>query len=1059
MRGAWAAWLLIVSAASGGVGPPVTLEFSREATAAYGRLGESPGASDRRTFARDFAGQRALVDNVAIAVETLAGANGDGDHPLLTNARSHVAALIDAGRTEDAETAEAYLRSTGRTVALAPPGGPSNAGGPTDVARSIRVSQAGPVPRLPRDGRRELWEFGVNAVPVSGPAFDRERAYVRFADRLDAFNLLDGQLAWSTRLADPPGVDGLIERLVTETAFGTPSVIDGRVYLVDAKGTGTELRILDARDGTTVETAVPGAVAPPTAAGGRLWVPASSGGELSVVSATRDGSLLNASATPVATVPPDPSERWRTRQGCGTAVVAGRVVFAFNEGCLCCVDPFVGRLVWAAAVPVRSPPPGRRAGPAAIVPRPAFPRPRVATWGAAGNSAIAIGPDWRSPVVVDVVNAEVIVREERAVVDVGAGGGETWLVDLSMGRAAVGGPAASLTAPPLPTTGRGGVLPVWCGGTLSITSGAASLPLLRGSTRPVPAFGELGSETWGLVGDRLAPAASPQVSDREGELTASPWPTFRNAAIQALGTSSCPLRLRRPEGRRLVPTPAFEPTPPAAIAVAARSASWPAFGPAVAEDQPAFLATETFEQVPVVRSAAAVPAGLSVEIETQRRTTVRLRAGGLAMPILRLPGRSGDRRLPTALHRAWHDGDFLVLRAGTELFGVRLSQSGDDWSAAVVWPRTGGYPLGPGRSSLVARDALDEVETAAGPLAWDAAGRLVGDAAVGESGWHVAQAGGAVRLTGGRPAVVVARRRDLLIGLDRGTGAELWRRNDAPPGPLTGVRGDLTWSVGGSGFVRFDARGRRTDVRPQRDSDAPADPVAADGPSVLEFVPSRRVLVRRTAAGRADAGLVDRRELVVGDGGVAYAWHRGRLSRVPADAEAAAWTAAPSVEHPVVAVRLVDGSDGAVVGLAEASDESAVADSQRGGPLVRPEFAGTIASIADDGQVRWTRRMPAMALNLRQPPDVPILVFDWLERPQREDGSRSSLLSTRLTVMDRRTGEVVADLSGDSPLPVRFRPDRPRRRFVFDVGRQRVVVPFADGAVPADAPRQPRAGG
>ena len=1037
------ALLLLAVAVTGEVGPPVDVGDDLLASSAFSAIAEDASAAIRERLAAFYAGTRVRRGGVAMAVEVAAGVESDdASHPLIgPDAVAYVHALVDAGRTSEAANAADYLRARGVRLDL-PLSGPPE---PPAGVDTIDLTQAGPIATISNAARTELWQFGIGGVPVAAPVFSGGSVYLRQADRVDAFSLSDGQLRWTKRFRDEGvPIAELVERTVTETVFSSPREIGGRLYFVTETGRSLQLTCVDAADGSTIWTGIENAVAPPLLAGGSLWIPCFDGEELTVAYVRPDGMPGEVQTLSVGLVPMKDGDRWRTRQAAALGLAGGRVVVAFNEGALASIDPYLKRVDWAATVPVHAPPPGAAAGRAAIVPRSAFPRPAVAT---SGSRAIAICPDW-----VDAMTCDAVSGHLRAVdgVDhprsVGVAGGQLWAADRGRVVAVATGEVATSPSAMLPTTGRLPAWPLWDGGVFhrdGRTHGRwwPTDP----QTTVIPALAEYRGEVWSSRGGRLSklrwddrePTADQRHAIAAGvslasSLVGGPASWIHRVvagvppqiAVEGRLTSLVDGNLRPPI-RVSGEEPPTTPT------------EWPPLTPGEPAEQPRFLTSESWAVVPIVPGDHPQPPDLSIELETQRQMTLRVRAGGRTLPIVRLPGRDGDDRKSASLYRAWHDGRSVVVRLGLEVFGLRMTGPPGDPGCEVAWPLMDGYPLGPGRTAIVQTGLADEVRSPVGPLLVDRLGRFAGDIVVGET--------------------VVLRRRGMLVGLDRATGWELWRRNDPPEGPLIGQVNGETIALDVGGFRRFSRDGRETfspqDSPPREDPVTPDDAVvalAADADWVFELNERSRGLRLRRPGVTHDVATLGRTDRVVaaGDGVVVWDDDSRRLFYLaapdrPADLSESRWSMPVPFDEEVRDLIAVNVREGHLIGVGTVvSEPSLLNANQRGGLLRKPAFEGLLARFNADGTIRWTRRSGPMAVALDQPQDVPVLVFEWLQPRRTAGGGISAVPATHVLVLDDRTGEVLVEMNSRSPRGLRFRPDPERERLVFDLGTLRQVVRF-----------------
>ena len=426
--GGWAAQPVVLR---GDRDAAALLDAARSAAEA-GRLEEAAAALSRlqRDFGGAVVGGPYRVTGVEWAAERLAAKLGlrmpsesvgaGGREAVATSLRdprdanAQAAALatavawLDAGNRDAAADAAAALLQTAAT-------------GSPDAQRAVAIlavavsttPEAAAVRELPLP---ESWPgpFDLAALreavgapyfePHSPAAVGGNEYAVRFADRVAVFGE-DGRQRWAADLGGGESLESAARRVLTESAFGPPTFVAGRLWLVDeSEGGGLALLAFDVASGRRVAECCPGAVGTPVVAGDVLLVPVVRGDVLGVATLSPAGDERG--VLPIAETPPGGADRWRTRQRCAATRDARFAYFAFNEGLLAAVDVWSGSLGWAAAVPVATTEPATdlTGGPAAAVPRETFCPPTVFV---TQEAVVAAAPDWLGPVRADRASGEV----------------------------------------------------------------------------------------------------------------------------------------------------------------------------------------------------------------------------------------------------------------------------------------------------------------------------------------------------------------------------------------------------------------------------------------------------------------------------------------------------------------------------------------------------------------------------------------------------------------------------------------------------------------------------
>jgi outer membrane protein assembly factor BamB len=430
---------------------------------------------------------------------------------------------------------------------------------------------------------------------------------------------------------------------------------------------------------------------------------------------------------------------------------------------------------------------------------------------------------------------------------------------------------------------------------------------------------------------------------------------------------------------------------------------WPTRTPTVSE-HPERQADVGYRMIPVECQPGTLFERLNVTVSDDTRG-MRLRFfgdGHSGYWQLSLPRSNSAFRGFPVLARGWGVGHFLVLRIGTELFGITPFDSSGEPRARILWSRTladhqrlSSLQLKPSRPGFSISDLtlLDEFDRSIGTVGPVTAGTLC------------YQSGGK------------------LICLDTASGRRLWERAELPRNNMCTGDGRSIWLVqpqSGDVAVIRTLDGRQTGSFRLNDL-SPMDGriLAINGPIITmgepgEETPSpkyRRIavldLAQREMLWSSDA--IDSAKPQVEpqhlDSFFAIGTHwLGRLTPAGNLRVIDIATGGPVAECTVeqtTALRTafhVSDAGSHVIALAE-TDE--VSFQQVRNVYRNPPLTGTLLALdSRTGELLWQRRLAGVRLALDQPKNSPFLVLSYERKRAGENAGFESILQ----ILDRRTG-------------------------------------------------------
>ncbi len=415
-----------------------------------------------------------------------------------------------------------------------------------------------------------------------------------------------------------------------------------------------------------------------------------------------------------------------------------------------------------------------------------------------------------------------------------------------------------------------------------------------------------------------------------------------------------------------------------------------------------------------------------------------------------LPPDRSNTRADRRLDRAWALESLLVLRVGTELFGVRPFTNDGRRSAAIVWPPRGeSLDLrGERPPLLISLTETGSIEEEQASIYEDRFGRPIGEVGpVGEE-------------------FLCYQERSHLVVLDPQDGTELWRRSDLPVG---------TTVVGGpdaivllnpsrtSGEVLRPLDGRRMRILDQLPSPAtvmlqsaarwliaeppdpttqgtgehpPAEDAAANTPLALQRFDLGTGHVRWSiplAAGSRVFEVDDAWFGVLTDNKLQFLdWETGSTIRTDS-------MALPPGDREVHVV--TDAERVMVFVSAGVSDQRVVLTNQiLGGYRRRLINGGVYVYNLQDGTQLWHRTLENVGLPLDQPRHVPLLILNYT---RQEPGQ--AVPSGVLTCYDARTGDVLHERTDHSHIYYSLLASRPEEWVEMRLKQRSVYFDYGTG--------------
>ena len=369
---------------------------------------------------------------------------------------------------------------------------------------------------------------------------------------------------------------------------------------------------------------------------------------------------------------------------------------------------------------------------------------------------------------------------------------------------------------------------------------------------------------------------------------------------------------------------------------------------------------------------------------------------------LSLPRSNSAFRGFPVLARGWGVGHFLVLRIGTELFGITPFDSSGEPRARILWSRTladhqrlSSLQLDPSRPGFSINDLtlLDEFDRPIGRVGPVTAGTLC------------YQSGGK------------------LICLETASGRSLWERAELPRNNLCTGDGRSIWLIqpqSGNVAVIRALDGRQTGSFRLNDiSSLDGRILTVHGSFITvgepyEETPSlkyRRIgvldLARRQTLWSSDAIDVAKPEsgpehcdsfFAIGTRWLGRLTPAGKLRVI--NVATGETVAESTVEGPAAlrAASHVSDADSHLIALAE-TDE--VSFQQVRNVHRTPPLTGTLLALdSHTGKLLWHRRLTGVRLALDQPKNAPFLVLSYERKRPGENGGFESILQ----ILDRRTG-------------------------------------------------------
>lgn len=871
-------------------------------------------------------------------------------------------------------------------------------------------------------------EWGVEPLLAAQPVVQGGAVIIRHAIGLTCHDAKTGNLQWSARFEGPrdgPLTDAFwLRNAVTATHLGSPSVIGndiaviapGRGVLrgVAAFGAADQLSMGEAMSLPTLEcraladgqlrwsadlAAIP--LCNPTELAGLWWLAARAANDLMIVAIDpSSGNVVHEAK--VGELPDGGRGRAVPMYAAAIASTGMHVVVAFDEGAVVSFDTERRRVDWirpvgldtvgsnsepayVETIDIAADPGGGLGG---LLPRPRAGRATIEL-PPNGATLIASCPGWTGELCVDLSTG---ATAERAVET------ESQLVkrDFNSVQFAIAGEKRRFALGPGFQFSRSLVEPVPASVTVQDGVFVQTPTSLRRLT--MTDLQEIADIPPIEAGSFLVPLIASAIAQPTEFLLTE----FLSDAPLWIDDGVMPQTVQPLDWSPLFGKHSTAPSPPA-------SSRGQLHSPSVKESQvsSAGFLTTPFIQLPLYRTSGSSPNGVNVSIDAQRRMFLRLRVAGQQLDDVRLPGRSGDNRRDTEMSRAWQQGESIVIQLGRELVGLRLGRDdGGRWSVVDQWPNSNGYLLSPPRSRLIP-PSYEPLDTAVGPRLVDATGRIAGDVAVTANG-------------------ICLARQAALFSADVRTGNLRFVRFDRSANTFLASDGKRTWAVdrenGGSTEVRFDR------AEPRRFAACQHPLICVN--ELGRWTYDERGKTLSMFAWNSDT---DKPSNVwdCSDSDHFFATDRCAVVMDPLRKE---WSFLHS-DWGVLDYKLpdnldpshvfvIDCNDHVLIGISAAITSPGLLDVTQPGTGVRHLLDGTLICLSrsDDDTVKldWSVAMPACAVPVAQPTDVPLILLSWNAKLADANGRLGSLPVTHVRLLNAHDGSVIVESNAARPITPMF---------------------------------------